>query len=158
MARGRGRRAGRAGGAQCGARLAAQLLSQVPGPGNGAHRPADRERGARAGGNHRDCGKMDRDAAKDAGQLTLFDEPPPADAALVRSVLLDGRSIELRFARRRRRTIGIRVSEAGLSVAAPLRTSWREIEAFLREKQRWILEKLDELAAAGAPRALFGVS
>ncbi len=101
---------------------------------------------------------MDRDAAKDAGQLTLFDEPPPADAALVRSVLLDGRAIELRFARRRRRTIGIRVSEAGLSVAAPLRTSWREIEAFLREKQRWILEKLDELAAAGAPRALFGVS
>jgi len=107
---------------------------------------------------------MDRDAAKDAGrlaasgQLALFDEPPPADAAPTRHALLEGRAVEFRFARRRRRTIGIRVSESGLSVAAPLRAPWREIEGFLHEKARWILEKLDQRAAAGAPRTLFGES
>ena len=106
---------------------------------------------------------MDRDAAKNAGQLgerqlVLFDEPPPAGAGLTRSVLLGGRPVEFRFARKRRRTIGIRVGEAGLSVSAPLRAPWRDIEGFLREKERWILEKLDERAAAGTPVTLFGES
>ena len=99
---------------------------------------------------------MDRDAAENAGQLVLFDEPPPADAALLRSVLLEGRAVEFRFERRRRRTIGIRIDERGLRVAAPPRAPWREIENFLREKARWILEKLDEQAAAGIPVTLFG--
>ena len=108
---------------------------------------------------------MDREPAREAGpltkageQLALFDEPPPADAALVRNVLLGGRAVAFRFRRRRRRTIGIRVGEDGLSVAAPLRAPWREIEGFLREKERWILTKLDELAAAGTPTTIFGVS
>ena len=115
---------------------------------------------------------MDRDAAKDPGQLALqvqeqlalqvqeqlalFDEPPPADAAERRRVLLAGRAVEFRFERRRRRTIGIRISEHGLSVAAPLRAPWREIEGFLHEKARWILEKLDARAAAGKPPTLYG--
>lgn len=101
---------------------------------------------------------MDRDAAKDPGQLALFDEPPPADAAPTRHALLEGRAVEFRFERRRRRTIGIKVSEHGLSVAAPLRAPWREIEGFLHEKARWILEKLDQRAAAGKPRTIFGES
>ena len=99
---------------------------------------------------------MDRGAAEDAGQLALFDEPPPAGAAPRRRVLLAGQPVEYRFARRRRRTIGITVSESGLAVAAPMRASWREIEAFLLEKERWILAKLREHAAAGRPRTLFG--
>src|SRR6267142_2484452 len=53
---------------------------------------------------------------------------------------LGGRTLEYRFARRRRRTLGITVDAAGLKVAAPLRAPWREIEAFLRDKERWILE------------------
>lgn len=57
---------------------------------------------------------------------------------------LGGRPIEYRFARRRRRTLGITVDGDGLKVAAPLRAPWREIEAFLRHKERWILAKLDE--------------
>jgi len=61
---------------------------------------------------------------------------------------LDGRVVEYRFARRRRRTIGITVDAAGLRVAAPLRAPWRDIEAFLREKDRWILAKLEQWAAA----------
>ena len=99
---------------------------------------------------------MDRNAAKDPGQLALFDEPPFADAAPTRHALLGGRAVEFRFERRRRRTIGIRVSEHGLAVAAPLRAPWREIEGFLHEKARWILEKLDQRAAADKPRPLFG--
>ena len=101
---------------------------------------------------------MDRDAAKDTGQLGLFDEPPPADAALRRHVLLAGQAVEFRFERRHRRTIGIKVSEHGLSVAAPMRAPWREIEGFLHEKARWILKKLAAREAAGKPRSIFGES
>lgn len=65
---------------------------------------------------------------------------------------LGGRTLEYRFARRRRRTLGITVDGEGLKVAAPLRAPWGEVEAFLRHKQRWILGKLDEWArVAPAP-------
>jgi len=109
---------------------------------------------------------MDRNAAEEPGQpalreqeqLTLFDEPPHAGAAPARLALLEGRPVEFRFQRRRRRTIAIKVSEQGLAVSAPLRAPWREVEGFLHEKARWILRKLDERAAAGAPRLIFGAS
>ena len=61
-------------------------------------------------------------------------------------IRLGGLWIEYRFARRRRRTIGITVDASGLSVSAPLRAPWREIESFLRQKERWIVAKLDEWA------------
>ena len=64
---------------------------------------------------------------------------------------LAGRLVEYRFARRRRRTIGISIDGRGMAVAAPMRAPWREIEGFLRAKERWILAKLDEWAAV--PRA-----
>ncbi len=64
---------------------------------------------------------------------------------------LGGRTVEYRFVRRRRRTLGITVDAGGLKVAAPLRAPWREIEGFLREKERWIVRKLDEWARL--PRA-----
>lgn len=80
---------------------------------------------------------------------------------------LGGRVVEYRFARRRRRTLGITVDAGGLKVAAPLRAPWREIEGFLREKERWIVRKLDEWArmprggvlqcASGEMLPLFGV-
>jgi predicted metal-dependent hydrolase len=69
---------------------------------------------------------------------------------------LGGREIEYRFARRRRRTLGITVDGAGLSVAAPLRAPWRDVEQFLRHKERWILRKLDEWARAPRPQAMHG--
>src|SRR5437588_5106283 len=71
---------------------------------------------------------------------------------------LGGRMLEYRFARRRRRTLGITVDAAGLKVAAPLRAPWREIEAFLRDKERWILRKLDEWARTPRAPVLHGVS
>jgi hypothetical protein len=58
-------------------------------------------------------------------QLALFDDPPHAEDAPMRRALLGGRAVEFRFQRRRRRSIGIRVNEQGLSVAAPLRAPWR---------------------------------
>ncbi|MBI4124062.1 MAG: M48 family metallopeptidase [Betaproteobacteria bacterium] len=73
-------------------------------------------------------------------------------------IALCGRLVEYRFARRRRRTIGISIDADGLRVAAPLRAPWREIEGFLRAKQRWILAKLDEWAAAPRPALLRGES
>lgn len=69
---------------------------------------------------------------------------------------LCGRCIEYRFFRRRRRTIGITVDADGLCVAAPLRAPWRDIEAFLRHKQRWIVAKLDEWARLPRPAVLRG--
>jgi hypothetical protein len=71
---------------------------------------------------------------------------------------LGGRLIEYRFARRRRRTLSITIDVAGLRVAAPLRAPWREIEAFLRDKERWILRKLDAWARVPHPPVLHGVS
>jgi predicted metal-dependent hydrolase len=90
--------------------------------------------------------------------LKLFDEPAPAGAAPMRHVLLAGQAVEFRFERRHRRSIGIRINEHGLSVAAPMRAPWREIEGFLHEKSRWILDKLEARAAAGKPPVLFGES
>jgi len=71
---------------------------------------------------------------------------------------LGGRPVEYRFARRRRRTLGITVDADGLRVAAPLRAPWRDIEAFLREKERWIVAKLEEWARVPRPEMLRGTS
>ena len=73
-------------------------------------------------------------------------------------ICLAGRWIEYRFARRRRRTIGISVDESGLAVSAPLRAPWRDIEAFLHHKARWILRKLDEWARLPTAPVLRGRS
>ena len=61
-----------------------------------------------------------------------------------------------RFVRRRRRTLGITIDADGLKVSAPLRAPWRDIEGFVREKERWILAKLDEWACAPRPRVVRG--
>jgi predicted metal-dependent hydrolase len=75
-----------------------------------------------------------------------------AEGALL--IELGGRLVEYRFARRRRRTIGISIDGEGVRVAAPLRAPWREIEGFLRAKQRWIVAKLDEWSSAPRPAVL----
>ena len=73
-------------------------------------------------------------------------------------ISLRGRLIEYRFVRRRRRTIGITIDARGLAVAAPMRAPWREIEAFLHQKERWILAKLDEWARLPLPAIVRGTS
>jgi len=73
-------------------------------------------------------------------------------------IRLAGREVEYRFVRRRRRTLGITVDADGLKVSAPLCAPWRDIEGFVREKERWILAKLDEWAVAPRPAVLRGLS
>jgi predicted metal-dependent hydrolase len=67
-------------------------------------------------------------------------------AKSARLIRLGEREVEYRFVRRRRRTLGITGDADGLKVSAPLRAPWRDIEEFVREKERWILAKLDEWA------------
>lgn len=69
-----------------------------------------------------------------------------------RRIRLGERTLEYRFSRRRRRTLGITIDADGLAVAAPMRASIRDVESFMRDKERWILSKLDEWARAPRPR------
>jgi predicted metal-dependent hydrolase len=71
-----------------------------------------------------------------------------------RCILLGERLVEYRFVRRRRRTLGLTVDANGLAVAAPLYAPWRDIESFMRDKERWILSKLDEWASTPRPAVL----
>ncbi|MDR0817647.1 MAG: M48 family metallopeptidase [Clostridiales Family XIII bacterium] len=67
--------------------------------------------------------------------------------------------MEYRLTRSRRRTITIRVTkDAVLDVRAPMRTSVREIEGFLRSKQKWIDRHMKEARDAAKSRAEFSVS
>jgi predicted metal-dependent hydrolase len=75
-----------------------------------------------------------------------------------RLIELAGRTVEYRFYRRRRRTLGLAIDAGGLSVAAPMRVAFRDIESFLRDKERWILRKLEEWAQAPRPAVLRGKS
>lgn len=71
-------------------------------------------------------------------------------------ITLGGRAVACRFARRRRRTIGITVDAAGVAIAAPLRAPWRDVDGFVRAKERWIVRKLDEWSRLPRPRVLHG--
>ncbi len=67
------------------------------------------------------------------------------------TILLDGQQVIYTLKRSKRRTIGFTISRDGLTIAAPQRTSKREIERGMREKSRWILTKLAEWAARPKP-------
>lgn len=51
----------------------------------------------------------------------------------------------------RRRTIGLKIDRAGLTVTIPHRVSRRELETVLREKSPWVLDKLREAEARQVP-------
>jgi predicted metal-dependent hydrolase len=112
-----------------------------------------------------------RQPASNAAQLSLFDEgsastlelPPPAASpgpmtppapALApvefrhprsqRELCLKGHRVAFELRRSRRRSIGFVVGPEGLSVSAPRWVGMAEIDAALREKEAWILRKLQE--------------
>lgn len=60
----------------------------------------------------------------------------------LRVIDLDGTVIEYRIERAARRSIGIRVGVAGVTVRAPHRASLRSIDAALREHGSWLRAKL----------------
>jgi predicted metal-dependent hydrolase len=68
-------------------------------------------------------------------------EPPAAEQ---RTVQLAGKDIPYILKRTgRRRSIGLRIDDNGLTIAMPLRASEKWLNSVLQEKARWILEKLE---------------
>jgi len=72
-------------------------------------------------------------------------------AGTLRYIQLGSEIVGYRFRRARRRSIGIVIDDDGLRVAAPGHTTIAEVEAFIREKARWVLKKLSEWRAAPKP-------
>ncbi|MDR0480402.1 MAG: M48 family metallopeptidase [Gallionellaceae bacterium] len=75
--------------------------------------------------------------------LGLFDqlEPPSVEH---RTTLLSGRLVNYTLKRTgRRRSIGLRIDDDGLTVAMPERASEKWLNSVLQEKAGWIVEKLE---------------
>lgn len=61
-----------------------------------------------------------------------------------RLLRLSGCDVAYEFKRGKRRTIGLKVTGEGLSVSAPRWTPVSEVEALLRDKSGWVLDKLND--------------
>jgi predicted metal-dependent hydrolase len=68
--------------------------------------------------------------------------PPPGR---LRQIRLGGRVIAYWLRRANRQTIGISIDEHGLTGSAPRWAAIADVEGFIREKERWVLKRLDEL-------------
>jgi len=84
-------------------------------------------------------------------ELPLALAPVVVPAGTLRYIQLGSEIVGYRFRRARRRSIGIVIDDDGLRVAAPGHTSIADVEAFIREKARWVLKKLSEWRAAPKP-------
>lgn len=72
---------------------------------------------------------------------SLRDRPPAIEQ---RAALLAGKHITYTLKRSgKRRSIGLRIDDRGLTVSMPLRASERWLHSVLEEKAQWVLEKLD---------------
>jgi predicted metal-dependent hydrolase len=61
-----------------------------------------------------------------------------------RAALLAGKNIPFTLKRsNRRRSIGLRIDDRGLTVSVPLRASEKWLHSVLQDKARWVVEKLD---------------
>jgi len=74
-----------------------------------------------------------------------FNAPTQRPPGRLRQVQLSARVISYWFRRARRRSIGIVVDERGLLACAPRWVTVAEVESFIREKERWVLKRLDDL-------------
>lgn len=61
--------------------------------------------------------------------------------------------MEYRIVRSRRKTIGLRIDLDGLTVHAPMKTTKKDIERVIHEKEAWIKKHLDEIARVKAESA-----
>ncbi len=76
--------------------------------------------------------------------FTLFPRAADPPATEQRTVELAGKEITYVLKRTtKRRTIGLRIDDNGLTVAMPWRASEKWLHEVLQEKARWIVEKLD---------------
>ena len=75
------------------------------------------------------------------------------DSAQVRQIELPDRDLLYTLKRsHRRKTIGLKVSEDGLTVTLPARVSVAEADAVVREKAGWVIDRLEKRQARTAPR------
>jgi len=84
-------------------------------------------------------------------ELPFAVAPVAAPAGTLRYIQLGSEIVGYRFRRARRSSIGIVIDDDGLRVAAPGHTPIAEVEAFIREKARWVLKKLSDWRAAPKP-------
>jgi predicted metal-dependent hydrolase len=84
-------------------------------------------------------------------ELPLAVAPVAPPAGTLRYIQLGSEIVGYRFRRAHRRSIGIVIDDDGLRVAAPGHTPITEVEAFIREKARWVLKKLSEWRNAPKP-------
>lgn len=84
-------------------------------------------------------------------ELPLAVVPVPAPVGTQRYIQLEREIVGYRLRRARRRSIGLVIDDGGLRVAAPGHTPIAEVEAFIREKARWVLQKLSDRRAAPKP-------
>jgi predicted metal-dependent hydrolase len=68
-----------------------------------------------------------------------------------RVIELGGRLVSYRLVRRRRRSIGLKIDAAGLTVSAPVREPYYHLERVLIERQGWIVGKLAQMEARRLP-------
>lgn len=78
-------------------------------------------------------------------------------AMIERSITLADTPVAFKVARsKRRRTIGLKVAEDGLTVTLPASLGLHHAERAVRDKQGWVLDRLEKMAARARP-ALQGV-
>lgn len=74
-------------------------------------------------------------------QLRNFVSPPSVEQ---RAAFLSGKHISYTLKRStRRRSIGLRIDDRGLTVCVPMRASEKWLHSVLQEKADWVVEKLD---------------
>ncbi len=77
-----------------------------------------------------------------SGLSPLLRNDPPAIEQ--RAALLAGKNISYTLKRSgRRRSIGLRIDDRGLTVSVPLRASEKWLHSVLQDKAHWVVEKLD---------------
>ena len=59
-----------------------------------------------------------------------------------RRIVLNGQKIDYTFKRSKRRSIGLRINESGLTVSAPHNESLTSIESLLTKKANWLIKHL----------------
>ena len=84
-------------------------------------------------------------------ELPLAFVPVAVPTGTLRYIQLGSEIVGYRLRRARRRSIGIVIDDDGLRVAAPGHTPIAEVESFIREKSRWVLNKLSAWRAAPKP-------
>jgi predicted metal-dependent hydrolase len=84
-------------------------------------------------------------------ELPLALAPMPVPTGTLRYIQLGSEIVGYRFRRARRRSIGLAIDNDGLRVAAPGHTPIAEVEAFIREKACWVLQKLSAWRTAPRP-------